>query len=100
MGAIEALEDALLIGLGDADALVCHCDFDNAVDRAHTDAHIVKWSGDSALRRITFYDQTKARDVASHFHPGTTLLVTDASAPRTTRTSAKDFSIITSDPPA
>ncbi len=62
------------------------------------DAHIVNWSGDGALRRISFYDPAKARDVASHIHPGTTLLVTDASAPRTTRTTGKNFSIITSEP--
>jgi hypothetical protein len=66
--------------------------------KAPTDAHIVNWQGDSALRRISFYDAAKARDMANRFHEGTTLLVTDASAPRTTRAAAKDFSIITSEP--
>lgn len=68
--------------------------------KSHTDAHIIQWQGDASLRRISFYDPQKARDVASRLHPGTTLLVTDGSAPRTTRTTAKDFTIISSQPPA
>lgn len=68
--------------------------------KSPSDAHIVNWQGDSALRRISFYDAGKARAIANRFHAGTTLLITDASAPRTTRSSAKDFSIITSEHPS
>jgi L,D-transpeptidase catalytic domain len=61
------------------------------------DAHVVNWQGDAALRRIRFYDVARAQQVASSFHPGTTLMLTDASAPRSTRTTPKNFAVVTAD---
>jgi hypothetical protein len=65
--------------------------------KSPTEAHVVTWTGDKSLRRISLYDPQLAKDVATSFHPGTTLLVTDASAPRTTRGLPKDFRIIASE---
>ena len=65
-----------------------------------TDAHVVTWQGDTALRRIAFYDRKRAIEIARSFHPGTALTLTDSTAPRPTRTTPKDFSVIASEPPA
>ncbi|MEZ5844872.1 MAG: L,D-transpeptidase family protein [Hyphomicrobiaceae bacterium] len=60
-------------------------------------AHIVKWQGDSALKRITFRDPALALEVVRSFHPGTTLVVTDARAGGRTRRTPEDFRVIASD---
>ena len=62
------------------------------------DAHIVTRQSDAALQRVTFRDEQRAMAIARTFHPGTTLLVTDASAPAPTRNSPEDFAVITSEP--
>ncbi len=62
-----------------------------------TDAHVLHWQGDAAMKRIRLYDEQRARRIAATFHPGTTLLLTDASAPRPTRSTPKNFSVIASD---
>lgn len=67
------------------------------VGKSAKDAHVVSWQGDSALRRISFYDAEVARKTAAAFHPGTLLMITDASAPSTTRATSKDFSVIASE---
>ncbi len=64
--------------------------------KSRHDAHIVNWHSDAAMRRVEFYDQKRAMRIAETFHPGTTLLLTDAPAPRRTRSTPKDFSIIAS----
>jgi hypothetical protein len=46
---------------------------------------------------VKFYDQRRAQQIAETFHPGTTLMLTDASAPRTTRATPKGFSVIASE---
>lgn len=61
------------------------------------EAHVVNWSGDTALRRVSFDDMKRARAIAESFHPGTLILLTDAPAPRSTRETAKDFKVIASD---
>ena len=61
------------------------------------DAHIVTHQSDAALRRIVFFDRDRAYQIARSFHPGTTLLVTDESAPSTTRRVPDDFTVIASD---
>lgn len=68
------------------------------VGKSRSDAHVVHWQGDSAMKRIAFYDPRRAQAIASSLHPGTTLLLTDARAPRPTRATPKDFSVITTDP--
>ena len=70
------------------------------VGKSRHDAHIVSWKGDTMLQRISFYDLAHARDIAEGLHPGATLILTDASAPRTTRGSSKEFAVIASDPEA
>ncbi|MEZ5856980.1 MAG: L,D-transpeptidase [Hyphomicrobiaceae bacterium] len=65
--------------------------------KSKRDAHIVKWQGDTALQRVVFRDKRRAMEIASSFHPGTTLLVTDASAPHTTRRTPSGFSVIASE---
>ncbi len=66
--------------------------------KSRHDAHVVRWQGDTALRRISFYDNRRALQIAATFHPGTTLLLTDASAPRTTRATSRGFSVVASEP--
>jgi hypothetical protein len=68
------------------------------VGKSRQDAHVVRWQGDAAMQRVRFYDEARARQIASTFHAGTTLMLTDASAPRTTRSTPKDFSVIASEP--
>lgn len=67
------------------------------VGKSAKDAHVVRWQGDRALRRISFYDAETARRTAAAFHPGTLLMLTDASAPSTTRSTSKDFSVVASE---
>lgn len=67
------------------------------VGASRSQAHIVQWQGDAAMKRIAFYDDQRAKQVAQSFHAGTTLLLTDVSAPRTTRNAPRGFSVITSD---
>lgn len=67
------------------------------VGKAPKEAHIVNWQGDRSLRRISFYDMQRAREVAEALHPGALLTVTDATAPRTTRSTDKSFAVIASD---
>ncbi len=66
------------------------------VGKKPTDAHIVDWQGDSVLKRIVFRSPQRALQIARAFHPGTTLVVTDASAGTPTRRTPKGFSVITS----
>jgi hypothetical protein len=61
------------------------------------DAHVVKWQGDRSLRRISFYDTRRAHEIAATFHPGTVLTLTDATAPRRTRSTDRSFAVIASD---
>jgi hypothetical protein len=70
------------------------------IGRSRQDAHVVSWYGDTALRRVRFDDMKRARELAESFHPGTLLMVTDASAPRGTRETAPDFKLIASEPDA
>lgn len=67
------------------------------VGKSVRDAHVVRWQGDAALARVQFYDQRRAQQIAETFHPGTTLMLTDASAPRTTRATPKGFAVIASE---
>jgi hypothetical protein len=67
------------------------------IGKAPKDAHIVNWRGDKSLSRISFYDMQRAREIAETFHPGAMLTVTDATAPRTTRSTDKTFAVIASD---
>lgn len=62
-----------------------------------TEAHVLHWQGDAAMKRVTFYDPKRAAEIASSFHPGTMLYLTDASAPATTRKTPKGFSVIASE---
>lgn len=62
-----------------------------------SEAHIVQWQGDKAMRRVRFYDPQRARQIAQTFHPGTTIVLTDATAPRTTRNTPNGFSVIASE---
>ena len=68
------------------------------VGKSRTDAHIVRWQGDAALKRIVFRDARRAREVAGSFHPGSTLVVTDAPSPHATRNTPSGFSVIASEP--
>lgn len=68
------------------------------IGKSHKEPHIVRWQGDTSLQRISFYDDRQGRDVAAALHPGATVMVTDASAPRTSRSTSKDFSVISSEP--
>lgn len=67
------------------------------VGKSPKDAHIVRWQGDAALRRIVFRDRKRALAIAQTFHPGSTLVVTDSPAPQPTRSTPKGFSVIASD---
>ncbi|HRK19357.1 MAG TPA: L,D-transpeptidase [Hyphomicrobiaceae bacterium] len=67
------------------------------VGKAATERHIVQWQGDAALRRITFRDQNRAAAVARSLHPGSTLVLTDASSRPATRRTPDGFSVITAD---
>ena len=66
--------------------------------RNSTDAHVVKWEGDAALQRIVFRDTRRALEIARSFHPGSTLLLTDAPAPQATRSTPSGFALIASEP--
>lgn len=68
------------------------------IGKSARDSHIVSWKGDAALKRVSFYDLPHARDIAEGFRPGTTLLLTDASAPGPSRTTRRDFAVIASEP--
>ncbi|MCB1549251.1 MAG: L,D-transpeptidase, partial [Hyphomicrobiaceae bacterium] len=70
------------------------------IGKSRKDAHVVKWQGDAAMKRIVFRDKGRALAIARSFHPGTTLLLTDAPAPPTTRRTPDGFSVITSERPA
>ncbi len=67
------------------------------VGKSVRDAHVVRWQGDASLARVQFYDQRRAQEIAETFHPGTTLMLTDATAPRTTRATPKGFAVIASE---
>ncbi len=62
-----------------------------------SEAHIVQWQGDKAMRRVRFYDSQRAQQIAQTFHPGTTIVLTDATAPSTTRNTPSGFSVIASE---
>lgn len=66
------------------------------IGKGQHEAHVVSWQGDAALRRVNLQG-AQARGITEAFHPGTTLMITDASAPATTRSTAKDFAVIASD---
>jgi len=66
--------------------------------KSPTEAHITNWAGDATLKRVFFNEPQHARSVAGDFRPGTTLMITDAPAPRSTRGTPKDFKVIVSDP--
>jgi hypothetical protein len=68
------------------------------VGKKPTDAHIIDWQGDGVLRRIVFRSPERALQIARTFHPGTTLVVTDAPATPSTRRTPKGFSVIASEP--
>ncbi len=70
------------------------------IGSSRKEPHIVKWQGDRALRRIVFRDERRATEIARSFHPGTTLLLTDAAAPPVTRATPRGFSVIASERPA
>ena len=65
--------------------------------KSATDAHIVRWQGDEAMQRIVFHDEARARQIAMSFHPGSTLLITDASAHPSSRKTPKGFSVMASE---
>ena len=65
--------------------------------RSRKDAHIVNWQGDAAMRRVVFQDRARALSVARTFHAGTTLLITDARAPISTRATPSNFTVMSSD---
>ncbi len=60
-------------------------------------AHVVQWDGDTALKRITFRDPALVLEVVRSFHPGTTLVVTDASAREKSRRTPDDFNVMISE---
>ena len=66
--------------------------------KSKSEAHIVKWGGEEAMRRVVFRDEARARQIAASFHPGSTLLITDASAPSRTRSTPSNFAVIASEP--
>lgn len=66
--------------------------------KSSADAHILQWRGDDAMRRVIFRDEAHARALAMQFHPGSTLLITDAPAHPSSRRTPKGFSVIASDP--
>ena len=66
------------------------------IGKAPHEAHVVSWQGDTALRRVNL-QAAQARSISEAFHPGTTLMITDASAPPATRATAQDFAVIASD---
>lgn len=66
------------------------------IGKAPHEAHVVSWQGDAALKRVNL-QSAQARGIAEAFHPGTTLMITDASAPAATRATGKDFAVIASD---
>jgi hypothetical protein len=68
------------------------------IGKSRRDAHIVTDQSDSTLRRIQFGSLGHASEIARKFHPGTTLLVTDASAPLSTRRTPQSFAVIANDP--
>jgi hypothetical protein len=70
------------------------------VGKRKTEPHIVRWLGDEAMRRVVFRDERRAMEIARSLHPGSTLLITDASAPHTTRRTPDGFSVIRSELPA
>ena len=66
------------------------------IGKSPHEAHVVTSEADLALARVNLQD-LQARNVAEAFHPGTTLMITDAAAPPATRTAAPDFAVIASD---
>lgn len=68
------------------------------VGRSHKDAHIVRWQGDSAMKRVHLPDPERARRIAESFHPGATLMLTDEAAPHSTRNTPSGFSVLASHP--
>lgn len=67
------------------------------IGRKPTDAHVVHWGGEAAMKRVVFSDQARALEIARSFHPGTTLLLTDAGAPNSSRRTPRDFAIMKSE---
>lgn len=63
-----------------------------------TDAHVLHWRGDEAMRRVMFHNEAHAQALAMQFHPGSTLLITDAPAHPKSRKTPRNFSVIASDP--
>lgn len=66
--------------------------------KSSKDAHIVTHQSDATLRRVIFRDQQRALQIARAFHPGTTLMLTDAPAPPSTRRTPGDFTVVASEP--
>lgn len=69
------------------------------VGKSKKDAHVVRWQGDAAMRRVIFRDPRRALEIARRFHPGTTIVLTDAPAPRSTRNTPDGFAVIASERP-
>lgn len=67
------------------------------IGKAQKDAHIVHWQGDDAMKRVVIRDMQRAREIAASFHPGSTLLLTDAAAPHNSRKTPGGFSVIASE---
>jgi hypothetical protein len=70
------------------------------IGKSRQDAHIVDHKSDQTLRRIVFRDQRRALEIVRGFHPGTTLMITDASAPPSSRRTPEEFAVIRSEHPA
>jgi hypothetical protein len=66
--------------------------------KSKSEAHIVRWNGEEVMRRIVFRDEARARQIAARFHPGSTLLITDAPAPPSSRATPGQFAVIASEP--
>jgi hypothetical protein len=84
-----------LIGPAADDAQLTWLSF--GVGKSRSDAHIVRWEGDAALKRIVFRDPGRALAVARTLHPGSTLVVTDNPAPPGTRMGGKGFAVVASE---
>ena len=67
------------------------------IGKSKADAHVVRWQGDDAMKRVVFRDERRALEIARSLHPGSTLTITDATASQPTRRTPAGFSVIQSE---
>jgi hypothetical protein len=67
------------------------------IGKSRSEAHVMRWNGDDAMRRVIFGNLVRAKQIAMGLHPGSMLMITDAPAHPSSRKTPKGFAVVASD---